>query len=207
MSDNPLPGQMALFSVSALCKPDPERLKALRAEAVLCQRCEIRKGCKQVVFGEGREDRPLIAFIGEAPGLNEDVEGRPIVGSPGDLLNRMISAMKLERSDCYFCNVIGCHPPDSRPPMKEEMASCREWLVGQLRFIQPQIIVAMGAFAANALTETKRPESLIKLRGIWHEWQGLPMRVTFSPHHLHRHPLDKPYAWNDMLEVLKRLKS
>lgn len=207
MSDNPLPGQLALFSVTSLCKPDPERLKALRAEAVLCHKCEIRKGCKQVVFGEGRVDRPAIAFIGEAPGLSEDVEGRPIVGSPGELLNRMITAMKLERTNCYFCNVLSCHPPDSRPPTKEELANCREWLVGQLRFIQPQIIVALGALAANALTEARKPESLVKLRGVWHEWQGLPMRVTFSPQHLHRHPLDKPYAWNDMLEVLKRLKS
>lgn len=207
MSDTPLPGQLALFSVSALSKPDPERLKVLRTEALLCRKCEIRKTCKQVVLGEGRVDRPLIAFVGEAPGINEDTQGLPLVGTAGDLLNRMIQAMKLNREDTYFCNVVGCRTPDGRPPSKEEISNCRDWFVGQLRFIQPQILVALGAPAANALLGSKKPEPLVKLRGAWHEWQGLPMRVTFAPHHLHRHPLDKPYAWNDLQEVLKRLKS
>lgn len=207
MSDNPLAGQLALFSVSALCKPDPERLKALRAEAVLCQKCGIRKTCKQVVLGEGRVDRPLVAFVGEAPGINEDAQGLPLVGTAGDLFNRMLSAMGIKREDVYFCTVVACHPPDSRPPSKEEIANCREWFVGQLRFTQPKMVVALGALAGNALLESKKPEALAKLRGAWHEWQGLPLRVTFSPAHLHRHPLDKPYAWSDLQEVLKRLRS
>jgi DNA polymerase len=179
----------------------------LRAEAVLCRKCDLRKTCKQVVLGEGRIDRPLIAFVGEAPGINEDTQGLPFVGTAGDLLNRVIQAMQLQREDMYFLNAVACHPPDNRPPTKEEVASCREWFVGQLRFVQPQLIVALGATAANILLEAKKPEPLIKLRGSWHEWQGLPMRVTFSPGHLHRHPLDKAYAWVDMQEVLKKLKS
>jgi len=205
VSDNPLPGQLALFSVTALCKPDPERLKTLRAEAILCHKCDLRKTCKQVVLGEGKVDRPLIAFVGEAPGINEDAQGLPLVGTAGDLLNRMIQAMQLKREDMYFVNTVGCHPPD-RSPTREEVASCREWFIGQLRFIQPQMLVALGAAAANVLLESKKPEALTKLRGSWHEWQGLPLRVTFSPAHLHRNPLDKAYAWVDLQEVLKRLK-
>jgi DNA polymerase len=118
----------------------------------------------------------------------------------------MILAMKLKREDVYFCNVIACRPPDGRPPSKEEVANCREWFVGQLRFIQPQLLVALGATAANVLLESKKLEPLNKLRGAWHDWQGTPMRVTFPPGHLHRHPLDKSHAWGDLQEVLKKLK-
>lgn len=195
-----------MFSVAALCKPDPERLKALKAEALLCQKCAIRQTCRQVVFGEGRADRPLIAFVGEMPGATDDAQGRPFAGQAGDLLTKMILAMEIPREEVYFCNIVNCRPPENRPPSKEEIANCREWFTGQLRFVQPQIIVALGVAASNALLETKRPEPLTKHRGVWHEWQGIPMRVTFHPNHLHRHPLDKPYAWGDLQEVLKKLK-
>lgn len=206
MSDNPLPGQIALFSVTALCKPDPERLNALRAEAILCHKCELRQSCNQVVFGEGRTDRPLIALVGEAPGADDDAQGKPFVGRAGELLRRMVTAMKIDIADIYFCNIVSCRPPDNRPPTRDEIGHCREWFAGQLRFVQPQTIVALGMTAANALLETRRPEQLHKLRGVWHEWQGIPMRVTFHPNHLHRHPLDKPYAWKDLQEVQAKLE-
>jgi DNA polymerase len=207
VNDEPLPGQLALFSLRAFSNPDPERLKALRVEALLCQKCAIRKTCKQVVLGEGRAERPVIAFVGEAPGVNEDTQGLPLVGTSRDLLERMVQAMQLQWADMYFCNVIACRPPDGRPPMKEEIANCHGWFSGQLRFTQPKVIVALGASTANALLDLRKPEPLTKLRGIWHEWQGLPLRVTFPLAHLHRNPLDKEYAWVDLQEVLKRLKS
>lgn len=207
MSDQPLPGQLALFSLRAFSKPDPDRLKTLRAEALLCQKCGIRKTCKQVVLGEGRTDRPVIAFVGEAPGVNEDTQGLPLVGPSRGLLERMVQAMHLQWDDLYLCNLLACRPPEGRPPTKEELTNCHDWYSGQLRFTQPQVIVALGASVANALLELKKPEPLNKLRGSWHEWQGLPLRVTFALNHLNRHPLDKEYAWADLQEVQKRLKS
>jgi len=206
MSDAPLPGQIALFSASALCRPDPERLKLLRVEASRCQRCGLRKTCKQVVFGEGNPDRPLVAFVGDIPNAVEDAHGRPSIGSGGTLLEQMIKAMKLERESIYICNAIGCHPPGDRPPTRAEAASCRDWFVGQLRLTQPRTIVALGSTAANVLLETKKPEPLHKLRGSWHDWQGIPARVSFHPNHLLRHGLDKANAWTDLQEVLKKLR-
>lgn len=205
MSDNPLPGQLALFSVTTLCKPDPERLKALKAEALLCHKCDLRRTCKQVVFGTGRVDRPQIAFIGESPGLKEDARGVPFIGPSGDMLRNMISAMKLKLEDMYLVNIVACCPPDSRPPTREESSSCRDWFVGQLRFTQPRTLVALGAGVANVMLETRKPEPLAKLRGVWHDWQGIPLRVTFPLAHLQRTPLDKAYAWNDLQEVSKKL--
>jgi DNA polymerase len=207
MSDSALPGQLALFSLRAFSKPDPQRLEALRADALRCQKCAIRKTCKQVVLGSGRVDRPVIAFVGEAPGTNEDSQGLPIVGTSRGLLERMLQAMHLRFEDVYFCNLLACRPPEGRPPAKDELANCYSWYSGQLRFTQPQVVVALGAFVGNVLLESKKPEPLNKLRGSWHEWQGLPLRVTFALGHLHRHPLDKEYAWVDLQAVQKWLQS
>jgi DNA polymerase len=201
-----LPGQLALFAATELTKPDPERLKLLRAESIRCQKCGIRKSCKQPVFGEGNPDRPLVAFVGDAPNAVEAAYGRPLLGSGGALLDQMIKAMKLEREALYVCNVLGCYPPGDRPPMREELANCREWTSGQLRLVQPRSIVALGAVAANALLDSKKPELLHKLRGSWHDWQGIPMRVSFHPSHLLRHRLDKANAWTDLQELLKKLR-
>lgn len=206
MSDKPLPGQLPLFSMTKLCNPNPERLARLVAEARLCQKCELRQGCRQVVVGEGQTQRPLVAFVGEAPGTVEDQQNRPFAGPALELLYRMVDAMKIVRTDVFFCNVVACRP-DKRSPTAGEIANCREWFVGQLQWIQPQVIVALGSVATNALLETKKPEPIAKYRGAWHSWQGIPMRVSFHPKHLLRTPLDKPYAWQDMQEVVKQLQS
>ena len=207
MSDNPLPGQMALFDTKLLLKPDPERLLQLKQFALSCRKCGLRSGCKQVVFGEGCTDRPSIAFIGEGPGANEDSCGRPFIGKAGELLNSMLRAMEIPRSSVYICNIVCCRPPENRVPTREEAGACREWLVGQLRYIQPRVLVALGGTAANALLETKKTKTMHDLRKEWHEWQGIPMRATFHPAFLLRNPTEKSQAWSDLQEVLKMLKS
>lgn len=202
----PLPGQMALFAPSELRVPNPESLTKITEEALGCKRCAARAFCKQVVVGEGRKSNPLIAFVGEAPGPQEDAQNRPFTGKGLELIGRMLDAMNVAREDVFLCNVVGCRPPDKRPPNADEIGNCNQWLIGQLRAVQPYVIVALGSTAGNVLVGPKKPESLEKLREGWHKWEGIPLKVTFHPNHLLRVPLDKPFAWKDMQEVTKVLQ-
>jgi uracil-DNA glycosylase family 4 len=206
LSDHILPGQGSLFATDALHRPDPERLKDLRSFAVKCQNCALRANRQNVVFGEGNPNRPPVVFIGEGPGALEDAAGRPFVGPVGQLLDKMILAMGLTREQVYLCFIVACRPKHS-PPAPEEILACREWWVGQLRAIQPQIIVAMGATATRALLEPKKEEPILAYRKKWHTWQGLPLRVTYHPSFLILNPREKPAAWMDLQEVVKKLKS
>jgi len=147
--------------------------------------------------------RPPIAFVGEGPGANEDREGRPFIGKSGKLLDKMLEAMKLERSSIYICNVVSCRPPQNRKPTESEISTCREFLFGQLRAVRPHIIVAMGTTAAQAVLQTKEPIS--KLRETWHECEGIPVRATFHPAYLLRNPQAKRAAWADLKTVMLKL--
>jgi DNA polymerase len=209
MSDKVLPGQLSLFQQELLLKPDPERLALLKVFMTNCRKCSLRRSAKNVVFGEGNTNNPIIAFVGEAPGEDEDTRGSPFVGVSGDMLNDMLKAMNIARSDVYICNVVACRPVEggrNRRPTAEEVALCREWFVGQLRCVQPKLVVALGVVAANALLETRKEIPLHKLREEWLEWQKRPLRVSFHPAYLLRNPEDKLRAWEDLKEVMKRLK-
>ena len=209
MTDLVLPGQRSLFKEELLLKPDLERLAALKAFAAGCKRCPLYCGRHSMVFGEGCLSNPVIAFVGEAPGAEEDAQGRPFVDAAGTLLDSMIKAIGLSRSDVYICNTVLCRPTESgrnRKPTRDEIAICREWFIGQLRCVQPRIVVALGVIAINALFETKKEEPLHKFRGEWLEWQKRPLRVTFHPAYLLRSPEDKLRAWEDLQAVVKKLK-
>ena len=175
----------------------------LRERAMRCTSCKLQWTRRSVVFGEGNANRPNVCFVGEGPGANEDMDGRPFVGKAGQLLDKMIEAMKLTREQVYICNTVCCRPPDNRTPEPEEMIACRPFLLGQLHLVQPRIIVALGQTAATALTKKAKPVS--KLRGGWHEYGSTPLKVSFHPAYLLRNPQEKARAWQDMQEVIKKL--
>jgi uracil-DNA glycosylase family 4 len=198
--------QLGLFNEDTFRKPDRDLWNNLKDASQRCVSCALRRGCKQPVFGEGNIDRPAVAFVGEAPGGQEDLQGHPFVGPSGELLGRMIVAMGFKREDLYLLNAVLCRPPDNRKPEPEEIAMCREWFVGQMRAVQPKTIVALGATAGNVLLGTKKEALVGAMRKEWHDWQGIPVRVTYHPSFLLRTPEEKNEAWGDLQEVLKLLK-
>ncbi len=182
--------------------PD-EDLDQLRERALQCDECALRETCTQVVFGEGAADSQLM-FVGEAPGGDEDREGRPFVGRAGRLLDRIIRACELRREGVYITNVVKCRPPGNRTPYPEERDTCFPFLRSQVRLIRPQIIVALGAAATQSLIH---PEAMItRMRGTWQEWAGVPVMPTFHPAALLRDPNKKAPTWEDMRKVMEALK-
>jgi DNA polymerase len=205
--------QELLFSEDIL-RAGVSSFNRLKEMALVCQRCKLCKTRKHTVFGEGCIKSPPIAFIGEAPGAQEDAQGRPFIGRAGQLLDRMIKAMGYEREHVYIGNAVNCRPPENRKPEKEELDACKLFLVGQLRIVQPQIIVALGASAAQALTNRKK--GIGDLRGRWMEWEDkqrgkaalgkpIPLRATYHPAYLLRNPGAKSKVWSDLQIVMKWL--
>ena len=160
-----------------------------------CQKCPLGKTRLNFVFGVGNPNADLM-FIGEAPGRNEDEQGEPFVGRAGQLLDKILAAINLKREDIYIANILKCRPPGNRDPQPEEMAECFPYLKEQIALIQPKIICALGRIAAQALLDTKTP--LGKLRGQWHSYQGIPLRVTYHPAALLRNPAFKRVCWEDI---------
>jgi DNA polymerase len=141
-------------------------------------------------------------FVGEAPGENEDKQGIPFCGRSGDLLTDIIvKGMKMRREDVYICNVIKCRPPNNRDPLSAEKDACEPYLIRQLELVQPKVICALGGHAAKTLLKTD--ESTGRLRGKWHFYHGIPLRVTYHPAYLLRSPGEKKKTWEDIQEVMK----
>ncbi len=180
-----------------------ETLEEIEAELRDCQRCPLCRGRSNIVFGAGNPNARLV-FVGEAPGREEDAQGVPFVGEAGRLLDRILFAMGLERSEVYICNVEKCRPPDNRDPRPEEIAACEPFLKRQLAAIRPEVIVALGKFASQTLLAEQAPIS--RLRGHWKEYQGIPLLPTYHPAFLLRNSACKRDVWEDMKQVLKRLR-
>lgn len=207
---------LELFGVNSLpkiSKPKKEIIAAgdkqtllepIRQQALVCQACRLSKTRHTVVFGEGSLEAQLL-FVGEGPGQEEDRQGRPFVGSAGELLNKIIQAMGMKREDVYIANVVKCRPPMNRVPEPDEVEACAGYLTAQLNIIQPKVICALGRTAATALLKTDAP--LGQLRGQTFQWQGIPVVVTFHPAYLLRNPPAKSLVWQDMQRVLELLKA
>jgi DNA polymerase len=180
-----------------------ETLEQIHADLGDCRRCPLAGTRKQLVFGVGNPQARRV-LVGEAPGREEDERGEPFVGEAGRLLDRILFAMGLNRDEVYICNVLKCRPPDNRDPEPAEIACCEPFLIRQLAAIRPQVIVALGRFAIQTLLRSKAPIS--KLRGIWHEYQGIPLMPTYHPAYLLRNPLGKRDVWADMQQVMRRLQ-
>jgi len=178
-------------------------LPALRDAIGDCRRCRLAGGRTQVVFGVG-DPRARLVFVGEGPGRDEDLKGEPFVGRAGALLTDIIEkGMRLRRADVYICNVVKCRPPENRNPEPDEVAACSPFLLRQIALVGPEVIVALGKFAAQTLLATTTPIS--KLRGRWFEYQGIPLMPTLHPAYLLRNPADKKLVWQDIKLVMARL--
>ncbi|MBL8936979.1 MAG: uracil-DNA glycosylase [Archangium sp.] len=176
-------------------------LDEIRRELGDCQRCKLCNGRSTIVFGSGNPRAELV-FVGEGPGEEEDRQGVPFVGKAGQLLTKMIEAMKFSRDDVYICNVVKCRPPNNRNPEPDEIEACEPFLKAQLASLQPKVIVALGKFATQTLLRDQT--SITRLRGQWREYQGIPLMPTFHPAYLLRQPEEKRLAWLDLQEVMKR---
>jgi DNA polymerase len=179
-------------------------LADVREELGDCTRCKLHKGRKNIVFGEGNPDAALV-FVGEGPGQEEDLQGRPFVGAAGQLLTDIIvKGMQLKREDVYICNIVKCRPPGNRNPEPDEVEACEPFLIKQLRAINPQIIIGLGNVAVKTLLKTK--EGITSLRGNWKTYQGIPLMPTFHPAYLLRTPSDKRLVWDDIKKVIAELE-
>jgi uracil-DNA glycosylase len=177
-------------------------LPSLAREVSSCVSCCLCKTRKQTVFADGSPDATIM-FVGEAPGADEDAQGVPFVGRAGQLLTRMIEdGMGLPRQSVYIANVLKCRPPENRNPEPEEIASCRGFLEAQIDLVKPRVLVALGKFAAQFLLETE--EGIMRLRGKWGTYRGIPVMPTFHPSFLLRQPAQKKEAWEDLLKVLAK---
>jgi DNA polymerase len=173
---------------------------ALRAEVAGCRACGLCGGRTQTVFGVGHQQAQWM-IVGEAPGEQEDREGEPFVGNAGQLLDRMLAALRLTRADApaaqqvFIANTLKCRPPRNRNPDPDELALCLPFLERQIELVRPRLIVAMGRFAVDALLRSSEP--IGRLRGRVHRWRERPVVVTYHPAYLLRNPVDKGKAWED----------
>jgi len=169
---------------------------ALRQAVASCEACKLCEGRRNTVFGVGDQQADWLV-VGEAPGENEDLQGEPFVGQAGKLLDNMLAALGLNRRErVYIANVLKCRPPGNRNPEPEEVAQCEPFLRRQVELLQPKIILAMGRFAVQTLLQTNEP--IGRLRGRVHQYNGVPVVVTYHPAYLLRNLPDKAKAWADL---------
>jgi DNA polymerase len=180
-----------------------DRLEGIRTDLGDCQRCSLVAGRTHIVFGDGNPKARLV-FVGEGPGADEDRQGIPFVGAAGQLLNKIIEAMKLSRDQVYICNVIKCRPPGNRNPKPDEIAACRPFMERQLAAISPEVICTLGTFASQTLLDTDQPISGI--RGRFHTYKNARVMPTFHPAYLLRNPDQKRAVWEDMKKILALLR-
>jgi uracil-DNA glycosylase len=169
-----------------------------------CTACVLHKGRKKVVFGDGNRNAQLV-FVGEGPGADEDAQGLPFVGRAGQLLDKIIGAMKLQRKDVYICNVVKCRPPENRTPLPDEIGACQPFLTEQLELISPRVIVALGSPAAKTLLKTA--QGIMSIRGKWFSYRGIPVMPTYHPAFLLRSYTEenRRAVWEDMKRVLEKM--
>jgi len=142
-------------------------------------------------------------FVGEGPGFDEDVQGRPFVGRAGQLLTKIIQSIGLQRSEVYIANIVKCRPPGNRNPEPDEIRACEEFVFRQIGSIKPRIICALGAFGAQTLLRTT--ETIGRLRGRLYDYRGSKLIATFHPAYLLRNPMEKRKVWEDMQVIRKYL--
>ena len=190
-------GKSGLFK-----KAGREELEGLSKKVLNCKRCDLYKTRTKVVFGQGSKNAKLF-FVGEAPGFDEDKQGLPFVGKAGGLLTRIIQSIGLERKDVYIGNVLKCRPPSNRNPSLDEIKACCPYLEKQLEIIRPRVICALGKFASQTLLNST--ESITRLRGRFHTWNGIKVMPTFHPAYLLRNPSGKREVWEDMKKIRNEL--
>lgn len=186
-------------------RQNTENLISLCTTAAQCTACTLHKTRTQTVFGAGNPAADLM-FISEAPGLDEDQTGEPLMGHAGQLFDLMLQAMGLDRSNVYITSLLKCRLPDDRDPLQEQINQCNTFLTQQISLIQPKILFVLGQTAAQYLLDTQA--SLEDLRGQLHSYQSqIPLVATYHPAHLLLHPKDKSKAWQDLQMIHKVLRA
>ncbi len=180
-----------------------QTLLALKKRVQNCKACALAHSRKNVVLSDGNPDAEYF-FVGEAPGAQEDAQGIPFVGPAGQLLTRMIEqGIKIPRKETFIANILKCRPPKNRPPLPEEIQACSPFLLEQIRCVSPKILIALGATAARFFLKT--PSPMRNLRGVVHNFQGIPLIVTWHPSYLLRRPEAKAEAWQDLQLAMRTL--
>lgn len=177
---------------------------ALRAQVADCRACSLHQTRTQTVFGVG-DPHAQMMVIGEAPGADEDQQGEPFVGRAGQLLNEMLFAVGLKREHVFIANILKCRPPNNRDPSPEETAQCKPFLLRQIEWLQPRIILAVGRIAAQNLLQSDAP--IGQIRGKAHAFGAgkIPLVATYHPAYLLRSPLEKRKAWDDLRLAMRVL--
>jgi DNA polymerase len=198
-----LPRVIEEIAASAAPSDRGNALEMIRADIGNCTRCPLAfQGRHNIVFADG-DPHARLMFVGEGPGADEDAQGLPFVGRAGQLLNNMINAMGLQRSEVYIANVVKCRPPQNRTPEPVEANTCMQFLWRQIDVVNPEVIVALGATAATYLLGGKA--SLASLRGRIHRVRDSKLIITYHPAYLLRDPRQKGEAWKDLQIAMKEL--
>jgi len=189
---------------AAVLSPDEKRNRLLALdnnEVRGCTKCRLCETRTQTVFGEGDADAKIF-FIGEGPGENEDLSGRPFVGRAGEMLNKWIAAMGLKREQVFIANIVKCRPPGNRVPAPDEVATCTPYLQRQLEIVRPKVIVTLGLPSAKYMLQSN--STMGRLRGQWHEWRGVKLMPTFHPAYVLRSYTNEVRAavWDDLKKVM-----
>ena len=197
------------LGVEALASPrekiaQGQNLSELSRVVAVCTKCRLHQGRTQTVFGEGNPKAELM-FVGEAPGREEDLQGRPFVGQAGQLLTKIIESIGLKRQEIYIANILKCRPPQNRPPEPDEIRTCEPYLIGQIELIRPKLLCALGKYAATVLV--RKEGSISSLRGQFTDFHGVPVLTTFHPAYLLRNPSAKRLVWEDMKKAKAYLQT
>lgn len=202
-------GWLGISRSSPAFPPQPEEsgaggdtLTRIREDLGDCQRCRLAQGRTHIVFGEGSPQARLM-FVGEGPGEEEDLSGRPFVGAAGQLLNNLLYKLGLAREEVYIANIVKCRPPRNRDPLPDEIAACLPFLARQIQSIKPRVIVTLGKIATQALLGEEVP--ITKIRGRWRKYQGIRVMPTFHPSYLLRFERERQKTWADMQQVMEYL--
>jgi DNA polymerase len=189
------PGEQGDFAPSLVY----ESMDDIRSAVENCHACPLWETKNNSVFGDGNEHAKLV-FVGEAPGADEDRQGKPFVGRAGQKLTQIIEAMGLSRPDVYIANVLKCRPPGNRNPLPDEIQACEPYLIAQLQVIEPRVICALGTFAAQTLLRTD--QRISRLRGQFHTYHGIKLMPTYHPAFILRNPKFKRDVWNDVQMIM-----
>jgi len=188
------PVSQSLFAVQEEWM-NSETLDSLNNQICTCMKCPLGKTRTKFVFGVGNPKADIM-LIGEAPGADEDRQGEPFVGRAGQLLNKILEAVNLEREEVYICNILKCRPPNNRDPQPMEVEHCEPYLHKQIELVKPKIIIALGRIAGQTLLRTGDP--LGSLRSQIHDYLGIPMIIVYHPAALLRNPNFKKTMWEDI---------
>lgn len=193
----------SFLGVDSVLREPP--FEGLRKRILSCQKCSLSQTRIHAVPGEGSLNTGLM-FVGEAPGRDEDIQGRPFVGRAGQLLTKIINAMSFARNDVYITNIVKCRPPENRDPHSEEISACHNYLLEQIELIEPKVIVALGRFSSSFFTQTQM--SMSALRGNFFDFHGVKVMPTFHPSYIIRNEGNKTIkkmVWEDMKKVMALL--